>query len=80
MARAAALPRVIFIREFVRFPPAAPVVSLKDLPAASAGARFSDSMHARRGTSAGFIVIASRPVFWFASLSRNRPFQRNLLP
>ncbi|QOH40158.1 hypothetical protein C7S14_1253 [Burkholderia cepacia] len=31
------MPRVIFIQEFVRFPPAARIVSLKDLPAASGG-------------------------------------------
>ncbi|WP_218173350.1 hypothetical protein [Burkholderia sp. NFPP32] len=38
--RAATVPRVIFIREFVRFPQAAPVVSLIDLPVAPAGVRF----------------------------------------
>ncbi|WP_152601798.1 hypothetical protein [Burkholderia paludis] len=40
-AYAAVLPRVISIREFVRFLPAAPIVSLKDLPAASAGVRLA---------------------------------------
>ncbi|MEN2469536.1 hypothetical protein [Burkholderia sp. GS2Y] len=60
-ARAATVPRVIFIREFVRFPLAASIVSLNDLPVASAGIRLSVSMRAAYRTSARFIVIASWP-------------------
>ncbi|WP_155639855.1 hypothetical protein [Burkholderia cepacia] len=48
------MPRVIFIQEFVRFPPAARIVSLKDLSAASGGVggRRIDARGVRRRTPA----------------------------